>query len=58
MPPLRFDFRPYRVELLSPCPVGPAAGGGFDGDGVEVDEPVVTPGVAFETVLFIRSLTP
>jgi hypothetical protein len=36
------------VELLSPCPVDPAAGGGFGGDGVEVDEPVVTPGVAFE----------
>jgi len=56
--PLRFDFRPYRVELLSPCPVGPAPGGEFDGDGVEVDETVVTPGVAFEAVIFIRSLMP
>jgi hypothetical protein len=40
------------VELLSPCPRGPGAGGGFDGDGV-ADEPVVVPGLLFDAVVSV-----
>ena len=48
----------YCADLLSLFPVGPVAGGGFDGDGVEFDVPVVTPGIVFEAVVFILSLMP
>jgi hypothetical protein len=43
------------VELLSPCPFGPGAAGGFDGDGG--DEPVVTPGaVLLDAVVFVSRI--
>lgn len=49
------NVRAYRVELLSPCPAGPGAAGGFEGDGV-ADEPVVTAGEVLETVVSSASI--
>lgn len=52
---MALNVRAYRVELLSPCPAGPGAAGGFEGDGV-ADEPVVTAGGVLETVVLSASI--